>query len=112
MKAVLEAVLGPAAELDPAPIEEPPDYDPDPTDVDPEDIIPPASVYVPFEAAGNVQEWFARARTRVRQMLQASAPPDRYVAFRKANSDPLVRLNREYLNYWQQIDGLLKLGEQ
>jgi hypothetical protein len=92
-------------QLDPAPIEEPPEYEP-------EDTLPPASVHVPFEATGNPQEWFARARTRVRQMQQANSPPHQFVAFRKANYGQMLRLNKEFHSYWQELDGMLKMGEQ
>jgi hypothetical protein len=110
-------VLAPeeVAQLDPAPIEAPPDYEPDeaivPTD-DPEADLPPASVYVPFEASGNPMEWYSRARTRLSQMHHSEAPPDRYTSFRKANLGPLLRLKKELHSCWLELEGIIKTGEQ
>jgi hypothetical protein len=108
IQAAVESVLHEPepAELDPAPIEEPLDYEP-------EAALPPASVVVMFDPeAANAQEWFSRARPVVHQMLKAESPPRQFAAFRKANLAPMMRLKQDYFRYWQEIDGLLKSGEQ
>ena len=87
----------------PAPLEEPPAHRP--TKDDPETALPPLSVFVPFDAAGgNPQEWYGRARARLREMAEAHASPDQYIAFRKANFAPLSRLKNEWRSNWLSIE--------
>jgi hypothetical protein len=80
--------------------------------VNPDSIDPDPSVFVPFDAAGNPQEWFGRARERLREMQQARLTPDRFVAYRKANAGPLMRLQREFASYHEQLDGIIAAGER
>jgi phage recombination protein Bet len=70
------------------------------------------SVLVPFDAAGSVQEWFSRARERLREMQQARFSPDRFVAYRKANAGALMRLRAEFASYADQLDQIIAAGER
>jgi phage recombination protein Bet len=70
------------------------------------------SVLVPFDAASNVQEWFGRARERLREMQQARFTPDRFTAYRKANAGPILRLRREFASYADQLDQIIAAGER
>jgi hypothetical protein len=69
-------------------------------------------VFVPFDVTGNPQEWFGRARERLRDMHRAQMTTDRYTAFRKANLGPMMRLQTEYNSYWRQLDRLITEGER
>jgi hypothetical protein len=82
---------------------------PEPT---PDDRYVDLSVVVPFDAADSVQEWFGRARSRLREMQEARLTPDRFVAYRKANAGALMRLNREFKSYWEQLDALIAAAER
>jgi hypothetical protein len=77
-----------------------------------ESINPDPDVLVPFDAASNVQEWFARARERLREMQQARFTPDRFRAFRKANRGPLMQLDTRFHSYAEQLEGIIAAGER
>ena len=90
----------PTEELDPAPIEPLPDYE-----LDPEGALA-------FEATTNLLEWFGNARTRLREMIRANMTPKQFESFRQTYSAPMLRLKNEYSSCYQQLDGLIKMGEQ
>jgi hypothetical protein len=70
------------------------------------------SVLVSFDPSSNVQEWFGRARERLREMQTTRLTPDRFVAFRKANQGALMRLRGEFASYAEQLDGIISTGER
>lgn len=68
-------------------------------------------VFVPLDG-GNIQEWFGRARMRLRDMQAAGSPPERFAAYRKANLGAIGRLKVELRSWHDQLDGIIAAGER
>jgi phage RecT family recombinase len=71
-----------------------------------------ATVVVDYQPGAGLQEWFGRARLRLREMQHNHAGPERYTAFRKANVVPLQGLQKTLSSWHRQLEDILAAGEK